>query len=100
MADDYSIRVLRAPDGKFIVTDNPDVQLQGDCLAFESAKPADPVYIHLEMIYEGKRFLVWWCESREVLDGKDVEKYITEDRKAEVIKAFENWHNQPINRGF
>ena len=98
MADDHHIRVLRAPDGEFIVTENPEVHLQGDCMVAESAKPADPVYIHLEVIYEGKRFLVWWCESRQVLDNKDVEKYITEDRQAEIIKAFEKWHNRPENQ--
>src|SRR5437764_12609780 len=95
MVDDYELRVLRAPDGKFIVTDNPDVQFQGGCMAIDAVQPADPIFIHLEVFHNGKRFMVWLCESRDLLGNKDVEKHITKDRREEIIAALKRQQIQP-----
>jgi hypothetical protein len=93
MQNEYDISISRAADGKFIITPNPDVSFSGECIN-QSDDLTDKTFIRLDVMHDGKKYPVWFCETRDKLDDPDLERLI-KDRKPDIIGAFKQWRGKP-----
>jgi hypothetical protein len=96
----YEIQVSRAPDGQIIFTRDAEVPLQHECLVLDGEngeRPADAVFIHLQILHDGSRYPVWVCESPDVLNDPNLVSRFTIDRKDEIIAAFKQWQGRRGN---
>ena len=91
MDDDYVISISRTPDGHPVITSCPDVPLKHECVVDAPDQHKGAVFIHLDVIHNGKEFPVWVCDSQDQLSESDIEKRITQDRRKEIVKAIEQW---------
>jgi hypothetical protein len=93
--DDYEISISRTPDGKLIVTDDPAVPLEPDCIVENPEGSSNTLFIHLSVIHNGRHVPVWFCVSEEAAQGNDLEKII-EERRPEIIEAVNRWESNDI----
>ena len=91
MDDDYVISISRTPDGHPVITADPNVPLEHECVVGGLDQHKGLAFIHLDVIHNGKEFPVWVCDSQDQLGESDMEKRITQDRRKEIIKAIEQW---------
>jgi hypothetical protein len=90
---DYEISISRAPDGRPVVTSDPDVPLNQECIAGQPPDPSEALFIHLDVRYNGKLFPIWFCGTRDMLAERNLEKSI-EDRSPEIIEAIKKWEER------
>jgi hypothetical protein len=92
MNDDYEISISRTPDGKLIVTDDPNVPLEPDCVVESPEQDSSIVFIHLYVIHKGRHVPVWFCLSEETAQSDDLERII-EERRPEIVEAVNRWES-------
>lgn len=83
----YEISLSRAPDGTPIVTINSDVPLANECMVGTPDASPDLLYVHLDVIHDGKKFPVWVCQARDSLEDSELEAAIVAEHGAEIVAA-------------
>jgi hypothetical protein len=96
MQDEYDLSISRTADNKFIITPNPDVSFSGECIN-QSDDLTDKAFIRLDVTHDGKKYPIWFCDTRDKLDDPDLERLMTEDKKPEIIQAFKQWRGKAGN---
>jgi hypothetical protein len=97
MPDNYLISLSRTPDGHLIVTTDPTVPLAHECVAAHLGGKEASVFIRLDIVYKGKAFPVWYCDSEAQADEAAWEKII-EARKPEIIEALKQRELRAIQK--
>lgn len=64
------------------------------CIEDHTIDRKDAVFIHLDVIHDGKKFTVWYCGSQDLLETGELEKKLVEERKPEIIEAFKKWEEK------
>jgi hypothetical protein len=82
----YEISLSRSPDGKPIMTTDPDVPMGNGCMV-GTPGDADLIYIHLDVTHNGRKFPVWVCQSREGLQELGLEAAIIAEHGPEIVAA-------------
>src|SRR5437868_14717710 len=83
----YEISLSRSPDGTPIVTTDADVPLANGCMIGTPDASADLIYVHLDVIHDGKKSPVWVCQSRESLQDSGLEATIIAEHGPEIVAA-------------
>jgi len=92
MKGDFEISISRTPDGKPIVSRNPNVSLSGECIINQPADASERVFIHLEVIHKGVRYPVWICETQSDVGELDLARIMSEEKKEEIVEEFRKRH--------
>ncbi|HJQ26995.1 MAG TPA: hypothetical protein VKA60_24115 [Blastocatellia bacterium] len=83
----YEISLSRTPDGTPIVTTNSDVPLANECMVGTLDASPDLLYIHLDVMHDGKKFPVWVCQLRDSLKNSELEAAIIAEHGPEIVAA-------------